>query len=44
MYMPSFTEVHDREKWNTAFKIWYAHVSMNPDRVQPMVGMVEKQS
>lgn len=43
MYMSSFTEVHDGDKWNTAFKTWYSHATMNPDRGQPTVmGKVEK--
>lgn len=39
--MSSFTEVHDGvEKQNTAFEMWYAYASMNPDRGQPSVGKV----
>lgn len=29
--MSSFTELHDGEKWNIAFKIRYSHAAMNPD-------------
>lgn len=42
MCMSSFTEVHDGEKRNTAFKIWHAHARMTPDRAQATVVVVGK--